>query len=126
MAEARRLDPIGTARLQGQDPQRLTRLLSVIKQTGRPLHFWQENTRPQIPVAYALRYVLMPPRERLYERINSRFEAMVTGGGLDEARAVFEHYGSDGTAPMLKAIGLSHLLRHLKGELIYDLSLIHI
>jgi len=123
MAEARTLDPVGTARLQGEDPQRLTRLLSVVKQTGRPLHLWQAKTRPEIPVAFALRYVLMPPREALYQRINSRFEGMVAEGGLDEARAVFSKYGPEHAAPMLKAIGLSHLLRHLKGELEYDRSI---
>lgn len=120
LAEAEKLDPIGTARLQGEDPQRLTRLLSVIKQTGQPLHLWQSRTRPEIPKRHALRYVLLPPRDRLYERINLRFEDMVAKGGLKEAREVFARYGPDGSAPMLKAIGLSHLLRHLKGELSYD------
>ena len=120
IAEARALDPVGIARLQGEDPQRITRLLSVVQQTGRPLHLWQSATRSEIPAAYALRYVLMPPREALYERINSRFETMVNSGGMAEARAVFEKYGAESTAPMLKAIGLSHLLRHLKGELTYD------
>ncbi len=123
LAEAKILDPKGTARLQGEDPQRLTRLLSVVKQTGHPLHVWQSQTRPEIPAAFALRYVLMPPRDKLYERINSRFKSMVSGGGMKEARQVFEKYGADGTAPMLKAIGLSHLLRHLKGELTYERSI---
>lgn len=123
IAEAKALDPLGTTRLQGEDPQRLTRLLSVVKQTGRPLHHWQANTRPEIPAAYALRYVLMPPRETLYQRINSRFEVMVAEGGLEEAKTVFAKYGPEQTAPMLKAIGLSHLLRHLKGELDYDRSI---
>lgn len=120
MDEAKTLDPVGVSRLLGQDPQRLTRLLSVVKQTGVPLHIWQSQTRPEIPAAYALRYVLMPPRENLYDRINARFEAMVEEGGLEEAQRVFNKYGPDGAAPMLKAIGLSHLLRHLKGELSYD------
>ena len=123
LEEAKTLDPIGTARLQGEDPQRLTRLLSVVKQTGQPLHHWQSQTRPEIPAAYALRYVIMPPREALYERINARFEDMVSSGGMKEARDVFAKYGPDGTAPMLKAIGLSHLLRHLKGELSYEQSI---
>ena len=116
MDEARVLDPLGASRLLGEDPQRLTRLLSVAVQTGRPLHEWQSATRPEIPPAMTVRYALMPPREQLYKRINSRFQNMVELGGLEEATQVFETYGADSKIPMVKAIGLSHLLRHLKGE----------
>lgn len=119
MAEARRLDPIGTTRLLGDDPQRLTRLLSVVLQTGRTLQDWQSQTRPEIPKQFALGFVMMPPRELLYKRINDRFEDMVEQGGMDEAKRVLARYGEASTLPMLKAIGLSHLLRHLKGELTY-------
>lgn len=114
--EARALDPFGSSRLLGKDTQRLIRILSVVKQTGRTLHEWQASTRPEIPKAATLRYVLMPSRDTLYEKINSRFEAMVEHGGLDEAKHVFEVYGQEANYPMLKAIGLSHLLRHLAGE----------
>jgi len=63
---------------------------------------------------------MLPPREKLYKRINERFENMVEQGGMGEARRVYEEYGKSTSVPMLKAIGLSHLLRHLKGELGYD------
>ncbi|RKQ71670.1 tRNA dimethylallyltransferase [Litorimonas taeanensis] len=119
ITEAKSLDPIGVSRLLGEDPQRLTRLLSVVKQTGRPLHEWQAQTRPEIPESQAMRFVMMPPREILYEKINSRFEQMVEQGGMTEAMAVQKRYGDRTNLPMLKAIGLSHILRHLRGELEY-------
>jgi tRNA dimethylallyltransferase len=124
MEEARRLDPKGTGKLLGQDPQRLTRLLSVVKQTGRTLQEWQSQTRPEISKHFALGFVMMPPRETLYKRINERFEDMVEQGGMDEAKQVFDRYGGDASFPMVKAIGLSHLLRHLTGELSYDEAII--
>jgi len=124
MEEARQLDPIGTASLLGQDPQRLTRLLSVVKQTGRTLQDWQSQTRAEIPKHFALGFVMMPPRELLYKRINERFEDMVDQGGMDEARQVYERYGENASVPMVKAIGLSHLLRHFKGELSYEEAII--
>jgi tRNA dimethylallyltransferase len=119
LEEAKTLDPVGVKRLLGHDPQRLTRLLSVVKQTGHALHEWQAQTRPEIPSAQALRFVILPPRERLYARINDRFETMVEQGGMDEAKKVHAQYGQ-ANLPMLKAIGLSHLLRYLRGELSYD------
>ena len=117
LEDAQDKDPVGTSRLLGQDPQRLTRLLSVYEYTKRPLHDWQAATRPEIPVHMTLRYVLKPARETLYTRINDRFQDMIDEGGLDEAKRVFEIYGFESKAPMLKAIGLSHLLNHFKGDL---------
>ena len=46
---------------------------------------------------------------------NQRFEQMLTAGGLEEARTVHAR-GYPVRAPMLKAIGLSHLLSYLDGE----------
>lgn len=66
---------------------------------------------------------MMPPRELLYNRINERFENMVEQGGMDEAKRVYARYGEASSLPMLKAIGLSHLLRYLKGELTYQESI---
>jgi len=57
----------------------------------------------------------MPDRAALYARINQRFDRMIDGGGLDEARAIHDrNYAA--RAPMLKAIGLSHFLSYLDGE----------
>ncbi len=120
MSEARQLDPVGTSRLLGEDPQRLTRLLSVVKQTGRTLQDWQSQTHPEIPSDYALRFVMRPERETLYKTINTRFGSMVEQGGMAEAKSVLKTFSPDSNAPMMKAIGLSHLLRHLKGELSYN------
>ncbi len=119
LEEAKALDPVGVSRLLGHDSQRLTRLLSVVKQTGRPLHEWQNQNRPEVPAGQAMRFLILPPRETLYAKINERFERMVEQGGMNEAKNVYAQYGHKTDLPMLKAIGLSHLLRHLGGELNY-------
>ena len=113
--EAERIDPKAAARVLGDDPQRLLRIVSVYNQTGKALSRWQADTRPIIPKRFCHRAVLLPDREPLYERINKRFEAMVAGGGLAEAKAVYEK-GYDPSLPMMKAIGLQQFFPYLRGE----------
>ncbi|MGB3456793.1 MAG: tRNA (adenosine(37)-N6)-dimethylallyltransferase MiaA [Litorimonas sp.] len=118
-AEAERVDPVAAARVLGDDPQRLARIVGVHKATGRALSAWQAETHPVITPDRAHRAVLLPDRAALYDRINRRFDHMVEAGGLDEARRVADR-DYPIRSPILKAIGLSHLLRHLDGELDLD------
>lgn len=114
--EAQRFDPIATARVLGNDPQRLLRIMSVHKATGRSLSEWQSDTRSIIPKRFCYRAILLPDRAALYERINNRFNNMVKNGGVDEAKRVFvKNY--DPSLPMMKAIGLQQLFRHLRHEM---------
>ncbi|MGB6230473.1 MAG: tRNA (adenosine(37)-N6)-dimethylallyltransferase MiaA [Litorimonas sp.] len=113
--EAERVDPIAAARILGDDPQRLQRLIGVHRHTGRALSDWQAETHPVLPQRATVRAVLLPDRAELYARIDRRFDRMIENGALEEARAVrAQRYPA--RAPMLKAIGLSHLLSHLDGE----------
>jgi len=112
---AERLDPVATARVLGNDPQRLLRIVSVYNETGRALSHWQADTHPVIPKAFCRCAVLLPERQALYERINSRFETMIENGGLAEAKAVYvKNY--DPSLPMMKAIGLQQFFPYMRGE----------
>jgi len=114
--EAEAVDPIAAARVLGNDPQRLLRIVSVHMETGRALTSWQTETRPIIPKSFCVRAVLLPERQNLYDRINARFEAMVVNGGLSEAKAVYaKNY--DKSLPMMKAIGLQQFFPYLNGEI---------
>ncbi len=107
-AEAQQLDPVATARVLGNDPQRLQRIVDVALGTGQALSAWQAETHPLVPSRFARFCVLTPPRETLYARINARYDTMLRAGGLDEARAIFAK-GYDVSLPVMKAIGLRQL-----------------
>ena len=113
--QAERVDAVASARVLGNDPQRLLRIVSVYNETGKALSEWQANTRPIIPKRFCRRAVLLPERTSLYERINTRFDAMVENGGLSEAKAVYNK-GYDLSLPMMKAIGLQQFIPYLRGE----------
>ncbi len=113
--EAERVDVIAAARVLGNDPQRLLRIVSVYNETGRALSDWQANTRPVIPKRFCRRAVLLPERQGLYERINARFGEMIDNGGLAEAETVYAN-GHDPSLPMMKAIGLQQFFPYFRGK----------
>jgi len=109
-------DPAMAAKLQPADRQRLTRALEVIDATGRSLLDWQRAGQDQAPLegVAAERVFLDIPRADLHARADARFDAMMTAGALEEARALMH---LDPMLPVMKAIGLPELVAHLKGEL---------
>jgi tRNA dimethylallyltransferase len=111
-----RVDPAAAARIFPGDRQRLVRALAVAESTGRALSDWQaETAAPDAGGAYA-RLVLEPPRDALYARCDRRFTAMLDAGALDEARALLARR-LDPSLPLMKAVGLRELGRHLSGEI---------
>jgi len=115
-AEAEHIDFMAAKRVLGNDPQRLLRIVSVHKETGRALSDWQADTRPIIPRRFCQRAVLLPERQELYDRINARFGTMIENGGLAEAKSVYaKNY--DQSLPMMKAIGLQQFFPYLRGEM---------
>ena len=120
--EALRIDPRATARILGDDPQRLSRIVSVYRETGKPLSEWQSETHPIIPKQFCKCAVLIPDRSALYKRINARFENMITSGGLNEAKSVFaKNY--DNSLPIMKAIGVRQLHGYFAGDTNLDDSI---
>ncbi len=113
------VDPVAASRVLGDDPQRLTRIVSVAYGTDKILSDWQRNTRPIIPQGYWLGGVLLREREELYERINDRYVKMIENGGLEEAKNI-QKLALDTDLPAMKAIGLPPLLRYLDGKLSYE------
>jgi tRNA dimethylallyltransferase len=111
-----RRDPVIAARLKSGDRQRLIRAWEVVEATGTPLSAWQ--ALPKVP-GHTLDFGLiglMPARDRLYARIEARFDAMLDRGALSEA-ARFDALGLPPALPANKALGLPELRRHLNGEI---------
>ena len=116
-AELARRDPVMAARLRPTDPQRILRALEVFEATGKSLASFQtERTPPLLDAKHALALFLIPDRRILAERIDSRFDAMLAAGALDEATALRAR-GLDPALPIMRAHGAPHLIAHLNGEI---------
>ncbi len=124
-AELAARDPVAAARIAPADRQRILRALAVLEATGRPLSRWQAEAEAEAPLGPATRagrvaaFVLWPERTALYRRIDARFAAMMAAGALMEARALAAaELPPD--LPVMKAVGVPPLLRHLSGGISLD------
>jgi tRNA dimethylallyltransferase len=114
-AELAARDPETASRLHGSDTQRTLRAYEVIEATGKPLAYWQtQKSKPLLEGQSLIRFVMMPPREQLYARIDARFDDMIARGALDEARALSD---LDPSLPSAKILGLRELLAVASGAM---------
>ena len=110
------LDARTLAQIDPRNPARVQRAWEVLRATGRGLADWQADTpAPALPPAQASAYVLRPPVPWLDGRIADRFEQMLAGGALEEARAVLPFWQA--SAPWARAIGAAELIAHLQGHI---------
>ena len=115
-AELARRDPVSAERLKVRDRTRIARALEVIEATGRALPDWhREGLPPLLPSEEFSALFLAPERERLYARIDARFDAMLASGAIDEVAALAERK-LDPLLPAMKAHGVPVLIRYIHGE----------
>ncbi|WP_414645040.1 tRNA (adenosine(37)-N6)-dimethylallyltransferase MiaA [Bosea sp. (in: a-proteobacteria)] len=116
-AELSEQDPEMAAKLRPSDRLRVMRALEVLAATGRSLSSFQGERQPG-PLAGArlLQIFLAPERELVRERIDRRFDAMMTAGALEEVAALRERR-LDPLLPVMRAHGVPGLIAHLDGTL---------
>jgi tRNA dimethylallyltransferase len=113
-------DPATAAMLSPGDRQRISRGLELLEATGRGHHAWQkggENLSEDDIRFFSI--LLLPPREALYRAVEARFDEMVRSGALDEVRQLAARE-LDPALPIMKALGVPDLLRHIGGEIDRD------
>jgi tRNA dimethylallyltransferase len=118
-AELAARDPVAASRIQPADAQRIQRALEVLQLTGERMSDLQQQAEP--PPVKLVRFALVPvAREVLYQRINARFDDMMSTGLLDEVRALFGRGDLDPDLPSLRAVGYRQLWSHLAGECVLE------
>ena len=119
-AELARIDGGSAERLKPRDRARISRALEVVEATGRSLTDWhRDGLPPLLPPGQFRALFLAPERETLYARIDTRFDAMLAAGALDEVAALAARQ-LDPLLPAMKAHGVPALIRHLRGEITLD------
>ena len=97
------------------DRQRVLRALEVIKSTGKSLKHWQSGEGTPLLKQPSAAFVVAPPRDVLYDRINRRFDTMMHSG----ARAEVEHLLARNlpqSQPIMGALGVRQIGEILRGE----------
>ena len=123
-AELMALDPISAARLEPNDSQRIQRALEVVKSTGKPMSAWlaespSEDGRAGSLIPDWLRLVSLEPSERaqLHQNLESRFDAMLKAGLIDEVRALRTQPGIHADLPSMRAVGYRQVWEYLEGHI---------
>jgi tRNA dimethylallyltransferase len=116
-AELKERDPAAAARLMPGDRARIVRALEVVIATGRTLGQWHaEGKAGSVEVTAAAKIFLMPQRAELLRRIDTRFDAMIVSGAVEEVRTLRERTLNP-DLPAMKAHGVPWLMRYLDGDI---------
>ena len=112
----KRLDPAAAKKLFENDAPRINRALEVIFQTGEAFSRQQRNrSDPPEFVARIRLFVLNPPRDLLYEKINHRTEQHFENGLVEEVKQLIAA-GVNQTGKALGAHGYRRVCEYLRGE----------
>ncbi len=113
--ELEKVDPQTAARIHPNDTYRVIRALEVYETSGRPLSQLQSEHAFADEKYRCLKIGLTMDREKLYEHINRRVDAMIAQGLEAEVRQLLD----SGYAPELKAmqsLGYRHMAAYISGQ----------
>jgi len=111
-----RLDPDYAASIRNNDERRIVRALEVRIACGKPLGLLiQDDPFGSRPLEPHMGIGLTAPRELLYHRIESRVEAMLASGWIEEVQVLLEEDKLRGCVS--KAIGYEEIAEHLAGRM---------
>jgi len=110
-----RIDPEAATRIAPADEKRIIRALEVYELTGFPISHFHRLDRERSAKYQTFVAGLSLPRPVLYERIEARIDQMLAAGLLEEVAGLLSKGCHPGLISM-KALGYSHLARHLAGE----------
>jgi tRNA dimethylallyltransferase len=119
--ELARVDPESAARIDPKNVRRVIRALEVAYATGRPFSAWQ---KPVTPPVESVLIGLRLERQTLYERIDRRIDAWVSGGFVDEVRSLLER-GYSPALPSMSGIGYRQIAQFVLGQIPLEEAVAH-
>lgn len=112
----KRLDPEAAQKIGPADEQKLIRAIEVCLLARKPISEVHRSGRERLEGWRVLKIGLMPPRERLHERINARTDLMLKRGWLCEIEALVKSGLNEEVKPF-DFIGYREMLAVLRGEI---------
>ncbi len=115
-------DPIAAENIHPNDTYRIIRALEVYEITGKSISEYHEKHRFTDKPFKVLTIGLDMNREILYDRINSRVDAMIDAGLIDEVKGLLDRGYSENLKPM-QSIGYRHAVDYIKARISWDEAL---
>jgi len=112
----KRLDPEAAQKITSADEQKLIRAVEICILARKPVSEVHRTGRFHLEGWRVLKIGLMPPREKLIERIHARTDAMIKLGWLKEVQSLLESGLSENAKPF-DFIGYRELRAVSRGQL---------
>jgi tRNA dimethylallyltransferase len=113
------IDPASYQKLHPNDLRRVIRALEVYKHTGRPISYYQEESRKQ-PPKYIFAYIaLTMDRKKLYDRIDQRVDNILSMGLVEEVEGLLD-MGYNRRLTSMQALGYKEIADYLQGGISMD------
>lgn len=119
-AELCALDSQVKDKLDPGNSQRLCRTWEVITATGQSIYDWQAQNPPQKPAPYNYTVLALgQDRQWIYDRVDTRFEQMMSQGAMEEVAALAEK-NLDPSLPIMRAHGVPELIALQRGQMTHE------
>lgn len=112
----KKLDPETAKKIAATDEQKLLRAVEVCLLTKKPLSEVYQGERKPLDGWRAIKIGLQPKREKLYEQVHVRTDAMLERGWMEEVRGLIES-GMPANAKPFDFIGYKELRAVLAREM---------
>ena len=112
-------DPVAASKIDPNDAQRIQRALEVLIISGHAPS--KIMTNPAEFKYNPIKLALVPSdRERLHQRIEQRFQSMLTRGLVEEVESILKLAGIDPSLPAMRMVGYRQAREYLTGEISYS------
>jgi tRNA dimethylallyltransferase len=115
-----KIDPQTAARIHAHDAQRVQRALEVYYLSGTTLSQLLLQQKHTSDFSF-INYALMPQdRSWLHERIEQRFDLMLSQGFVEEVKQLKQHWDVHTNLPSMRCVGYRQVLEFLQGDYDYQ------
>ena len=118
--ELRIIDPVSAERIHVNDPQRLARAIEVYRISGKSMT--ELTAIKSDPIPFDVHQFAIAPAEKsvLHERIERRFDLMLTAGFEQEVKYLFERGDLHLDLPSMRCVGYRQMWEYIEGKLDYE------
>lgn len=113
--QAKKIDPLATAKISANDRKRIERILEIYHATGKTKTEQEKLSRQkEVEFDYHV-YAISWERAILYERINQRVDIMMENGLIEEVTQIRNNHKCFPTA--MQGLGYKEVVEYLEGKL---------
>lgn len=111
----RKVDPESAEEIHENNRKRVIRALEFYENCGKPISTHNKEQRQKTSAYNSCYFVLTDDRKKLYERIESRVDQMLSNGLVDEVRTLKER-GCNASMVSMQGLGYKEILEYLDGR----------